>query len=300
MKRLKNIVLVLLMMSLALASFAGSGGQNSGSLPEVSDLLGLTPTTESSCIAIWVPVPENMAVAGMKWFNNDNLSIFPEILVESGSIIYPVSLSDCQVVAQNVTGESEQWSEVEFTEPVRCASEGLYVLFRFTEGSEYLAVGSGGGTAMGFCAEGGLSGWMSADGEDWFRVNQEFGFAASPIFLAAEDWMMQMNGVQGPDVHPVQSTEVFETGLSSSFPNPFNPSIEIEFSLAKASPVQLRVYDLHGRLVKEIVNEILDRGNHSATWLGRGIDGRRMGSGVYFAQLVVDDQSFVQKLVLVK
>ncbi len=300
MKKIMSSTVPVLIFLLSSVSLAGSAGSNGENLPPVVDLLGMTPTTDYSCIAIWVPVPDGLAVSGIKWFNNDDQSVFPEVLLESGNSDYPVSLSDCQVVAQNVSGQAEQWSEVAFSAPVRCASDGLYVLFRFPAAEEYTAPGSGGGPAIGYSAGTGLTGWMSVDGQDWFSVNDGFGFAAVPVFQEAEEWMLQMNGAAPSENQISVYEQVVQTGLDVPHPNPFNPSTEIRFNLAGPAHVRLQVYDLQGRLVSDLINQAMVRGSHSVTWQGQGSGGRHIGSGLYFARLTTGGQSFVQKMVLLK
>jgi len=75
-------------------------------------------------------------------------------------------------------------------------------------------------------------------------------------------------------------------GLVSIYPNPFNPSTTIGFKLPEATMVTLRVYDLTGRLVKELIaGEKVSAGLHSRMWDGRDVDGREVSSGMYLVQL---------------
>jgi surface antigen len=86
-----------------------------------------------------------------------------------------------------------------------------------------------------------------------------------------------------------------ESSLSQNYPNPFNPSTTIEFALPKSAYVTLRVYDLLGRQVGELVNEKLGSGTYTRQW-----EARDLASGVYFYRLTTG--SFVQarKLLLLR
>ncbi len=233
---------------------------------------------------------------------NDGQVAFPEVMLESGSSDYPVSMSGCRQVAQNVYGNSSDWSEVGFNEPVSCGSQGLYVLFRFPEGSEQEGEGAGGGAAFGFVEGGGHEGWMSADGEYWVKVDQAFGFAVQPVFVDSESGMIHMNGiVAGPEmIGVVESSPDLKTGLQPVSPNPFNPATEIRFTLEKTEQVVVSVFDVRGRKIIDLVDEVYSQGRHSVTWQGRNQDGLRVSSGVYFARLQLVGDSFTRRMLLVK
>jgi hypothetical protein len=83
--------------------------------------------------------------------------------------------------------------------------------------------------------------------------------------------------------------------LHPSFPNPFNPSTQISFDLAKSVRVKLNVYDISGKLVATLVNSKLEAGTHSITW-----NANKQPSGIYFAKLEAEGFSQVQKMTLVK
>lgn len=69
------------------------------------------------------------------------------------------------------------------------------------------------------------------------------------------------------------------------FPNPFNPSTKIEFSVPKEAPVSVRVYDIQGREVATLLNKGMSPGVYRVAWNGKTDEGRDLASGVYFAQI---------------
>jgi subtilisin-like proprotein convertase family protein/subtilisin family serine protease len=100
------------------------------------------------------------------------------------------------------------------------------------------------------------------------------------------------------------STEV-EAGppafeLHGNWPNPFNPSTGLEFSLETAGPVRLDIFDLQGRRLITLTDEILAVGTYSVLWHGYDRKGRSLPSGVYFARLSAGEQKAVHKMVLLK
>ena len=90
--------------------------------------------------------------------------------------------------------------------------------------------------------------------------------------------------------------------LSRNAPNPFNPSTTISYSIAEgtASHVSLKVYDLRGRLVTTLVDEVSEAGNYTVNWDGRNKIGRQVASGVYFYRLGAGDFIQTRKMVLLK
>jgi len=83
--------------------------------------------------------------------------------------------------------------------------------------------------------------------------------------------------------------------LHQNYPNPFNPSTTIEFALPKSAFVTLRVYDLLGRQVGELVSEKLGPGTYKTQW-----DARGLASGVYFYRLQAGEFVQTKKLLLLK
>jgi len=74
--------------------------------------------------------------------------------------------------------------------------------------------------------------------------------------------------------------------LETPFPNPFNASTTLTYSLPHKAPVELGIYDLSGRLVEMVAQGVAEAGEHSVMWSAPG-------SGVYFAVLEVEGEGKV-------
>ncbi|MDP8209187.1 MAG: M6 family metalloprotease domain-containing protein [Candidatus Stygibacter australis] len=86
-----------------------------------------------------------------------------------------------------------------------------------------------------------------------------------------------------------------------SYPNPFNPETTIHFALAEAGKVRLSIYDIKGRLVNTLVNNILDEGAQAINWQGTDSQRRKVSSGVYFYRLErAGEPVRIKKLILMK
>ncbi len=88
--------------------------------------------------------------------------------------------------------------------------------------------------------------------------------------------------------------------LGQNFPNPFNPATVIEYALADAGQVELRVYDLNGRMVRELVNAPQAASRYQVEWDGRDDLGRELASGIYFYQLNAPGIRETRRMVLTK
>ena len=86
-----------------------------------------------------------------------------------------------------------------------------------------------------------------------------------------------------------------EYSLSQNYPNPFNPITHLEFGISNLGFVSLKVYDILGREVKTIVNEIKPAGRFKVAF-----DGSNFASGVYFYRIEAGDFVQTKRMVLVK
>ncbi len=89
--------------------------------------------------------------------------------------------------------------------------------------------------------------------------------------------------------------------LHPAFPNPCNPATNIAYDLPRATRVQLGIYDLFGRLVCELVPDVMQNaGHHAVRWDGRDAAGRLVSAGVYAYRLRAGSLQLLRQLVLVK
>jgi hypothetical protein len=87
------------------------------------------------------------------------------------------------------------------------------------------------------------------------------------------------------------------TGIS---PNPCVSSTQVRFALPQREHVDLRVFDVRGRLVRTLVSDVLDPGAHRIPWDGLEDSQRRAASGVYFVRLDAASGSVKKKVVLLQ
>jgi hypothetical protein len=111
-------------------------------------------------------------------------------------------------------------------------------------------------------------------------------------------WLInEVNPPVGSDPKPQ-----FANALRDNFPNPFNPTTTIEYSIKEAGLVSLKVYNVAGQLVRTLVNEqgTPQVATFTVTWDGRNDAGEAVSSGVYFYKLVAQNFTQTKKMVLLK
>jgi hypothetical protein len=88
--------------------------------------------------------------------------------------------------------------------------------------------------------------------------------------------------------------------LVGNWPNPFNPSTRIAFSLDRAMAARVDVLDPRGRLLRQLHDGPLGPGGHELSWDGRDDAGHPLASGVYLVRLAGEGQQRRLKVLLLK
>ncbi len=109
----------------------------------------------------------------------------------------------------------------------------------------------------------------------------------APLFFTA------MNGIVGITQTGSEIPNAYS--LSQNFPNPFNPVTKINFALPKQGLVTLKVYDMLGREVSTLVNEVKSAGNYTVDF-----NGSQLTSGVYFYKIQANGFTDIKKMTLIK
>jgi hypothetical protein len=127
------------------------------------------------------------------------------------------------------------------------------------------------------------------------------GAESSTFFVTATDPSGQ---IQGQAVIQLVSTVANEGDasevptefkLDQNYPNPFNPVTSINYSIPKAVAVHLAIYDIMGRRVAVLVNDLKPIGRHQARF-----DARHLASGVYLYRINAGEFSQTRKMILLE
>ena len=118
-----------------------------------------------------------------------------------------------------------------------------------------------------------------------FGVNsQGWGWTYADVYLASEL-------VSVKEQHPLPT----ETRLLGNYPNPFNPETTIEYVVSRRERITLKVYNMLGQVIADLVHGEQAAGKHRVVW-----DASRMSSGVYFCRLETSGQVLSIKLLLLR
>jgi hypothetical protein len=91
------------------------------------------------------------------------------------------------------------------------------------------------------------------------------------------------------------------TYIHQNYPNPFNSNTAIKFFLNKNGNVLLRIYDIRGKEVKDLIlNQFMFPGGYSETWDGMDNQGKEVCSGIYLLQLQTSDYTESRKMLLIR
>lgn len=133
---------------------------------------------------------------------------------------------------------------------------------------------------------------ISPGENDVFQLITKNRFTSEDIYeFTTSDWI---TGTRHSPVLPIT------TQLLPNFPNPFNPSTTIEYYLPKSSLVQIRIYNLRGQMVKELVHDVQNPGTNRVIWNGMDNKGKKVASGVYLYELQTHQAHLVRKMILLR
>ena len=99
---------------------------------------------------------------------------------------------------------------------------------------------------------------------------------------------------------PHNNTYPSQISLGKNFPNPFNMSTEIFFTIDKERPVQLFVHDLIGNKITDLVNDTYAPGQYRVQWNGTNQYGNHVSSGIYIYTIISNDHKESGRMILLK
>ena len=88
--------------------------------------------------------------------------------------------------------------------------------------------------------------------------------------------------------------------LEQNYPNPFNPSTDIRYTIPESEFVSLKVFDVNGKEVTTLVNELQQPGFHKVNFSSNMIKSHGLSSGIYFYQLRTSESVITKKAILIK
>ncbi len=118
-------------------------------------------------------------------------------------------------------------------------------------------------------------------------------------FQVVRDVILWMENDVNADITEVDDIPAVNA-LSQNFPNPFNPITTIKFGLRVRGHVSIKVFDVAGRLVKTLVDEVRDAGMYRVTWDGTNNNQAKVASGVFFYRMKTAEYEQTRKMVILR
>lgn len=289
-----NSMIVVLVCCWATLAAAGASGGAGGVSLVAEGMIQFAPPQARGCVAARVDVPVDKMIVGMRWHNGTASGVLPKVLVATGNGWMPPSYSEAVTVAENVQGQDQVWCEVEFTAPVASESGTLFVIVEYP--TNYSSPVDGPSLGVGYAlVDSPHPYFVTGDGESWIAVSSRCRVLLEPVLAERAPGAIALGGPQKvSEAIPLQTFGLYAA------PNPFNPQTTIALYLKEAAVGDLRIYDIRGRLVKELYRGSLARGENSFVWDGCDDGGRGVASGVYWVQARTADQSHTIKVLLLK
>ncbi|MFH1845819.1 MAG: FG-GAP-like repeat-containing protein, partial [bacterium] len=241
----------------------------------------------------WVDLNRNgkldLLVTGYNWYDP-----FVELYEHTGGAINTRPSPPTELFCEGSSGLALSWSGAT---DAQTAAAGLCYNVRVgtTPGGCDVCTGLLGSKPYGNVGQGtGLTLNLPDDTYYWSVQTIDPGRLASPW---APEQICAVGPLSGaPDAAPLS----WRFDLEPNYPNPFNPTTTIRFTLTAAGPVQLAIYDSSGRLVRRLVDGARSPGRYAVTWDGRDERGVGCASGVYFCRLETREKRETSKMVLVR
>tara|TARA_B100000886_G_C20416416_1_gene489443 strand:- start:1155 stop:2573 length:1419 start_codon:yes stop_codon:yes gene_type:complete len=132
-------------------------------------------------------------------------------------------------------------------------------------------------------------------------------FLNGEIILQSENFYL--NSTQMEDIFTFRINQILslkshpylnDFSLGDNFPNPFNSTTKIMFSLNENFNIKIYINDIRGHLIKSLTDGFYEKGTYTIDWNGKDNKGSNIVSGVYFYKILVNDNSFTKKMLFVK
>jgi ligand-binding sensor domain-containing protein len=115
------------------------------------------------------------------------------------------------------------------------------------------------------------------------------------LYAATDSGIFKSNTSIVTDVHETEDRTPLSFSLYQNYPNPFNPSTVIRYQLSSRGFVTLTIYDVLGREVRTLVNDVQQQGSYTVTFNANGLS-----SGLYFYRLAANNKIETKKMMLIK
>lgn len=152
----------------------------------------------------------------------------------------------------------------------------------------------------GIAYQGGYINLTLNGGRNWYKLSEYFNYSMkmtteNDLFIFYQKGLIVHGGDIDTTVNINSEEILLNYNLYQNYPNPFNPETTIKFDILKGENIELKIYDITGRLVSTIVNKFLNPGKYEFKY-----NGNKLSSGIYFYILKGETFFESKKMVLLK
>ena len=145
-----------------------------------------------------------------------------------------------------------------------------------------------------------LPGW-AAEGDRGFKKLQDSGYVIGGTYPWCSNIMLAKTDDYGNVTAVDDYILKFQDFELSNFPNPFNPSTTISYTLSESGFINLSIYNIKGQKIESLINELKPRGVYNIEWNGLDLNNKSVGSGIYFVNLTINSRLLkTHKILLIK
>jgi len=135
----------------------------------------------------------------------------------------------------------------------------------------------------------------------WFRFHFISNESTSFVGVLIDDIEVYVANPTNVAAETIIATYPVDWALEQNYPNPFNQETNFIYRLPEPGLVNLTIFNVNGKIVRRVLFQNQNAGNHFVTWDGKDNAGDVVGSGIYFYQLAVKDKFFdTKKMILLK
>ena len=131
-----------------------------------------------------------------------------------------------------------------------------------------------------------------------------YDYGLSAVYANGMESMKALTQVEintsGIEKEPNETLIPLHYSLSQNFPNPFNPTTQINYAIPEEAHVSLKIYNLQGNLIKTFIDREQEAAYYNLIWDGTNDNGDKVNSGVYIYRIIAGDYTATRRMVMLK
>lgn len=261
-------------------------------------VLAISPCSDELKVAIDVTSPDGTRIDEVRMLHD--ASVAGAVLVQATSETELENGVELHV-AQILGGPSEGWSTIDLSEVAQDPMQRTFLVLSLAAAdgqascSSGISFGTNGSNFRTFVGSESMWNEIVFSLKPWVEV--DYGAPGSFVLSSTSGEASLVAAGEEP-MAPAEPQ--YTTALLPGYPNPFNPSTALRFTLAEPARVDMSVYDVRGARVWNNEARVYATGHHEVRWNGTDHAGQSVGTGVYFVRMRAGERDFSRRVILLK